>query len=374
LSTLDQHRRVTCVIASLGFGGAQRVLVNMVNHWAGTGRYDITLLVLEAEASPAYAVAPAVRVRWLGLTGFTSGLVDKIATNVRRVRMLRRACRESGADMVIAFQDETNVMTLLGLAWTGIPVICSERIHPAHHTIGAFWNWLRPKLYPRARAVVVQSADIARWFSKEVKTVVIPNPVFAPEADRGSGESGGRKILLAAGRLHHQKGFDLLLEAFADVSGKYPGWELRIVGEGEERERLEQEAASLGLGGRVFLPGVTRDMAGEYARADAFVLSSRFEGFPNVLAEAMAYGLPVVAADCPGAVSDMIRDGVDGLLAVSGDVAAMAGKLDAVMGSVALRHRLGDEARKIVDRFSERRVMALWEALIDGAGEGGRGQ
>jgi len=358
--------RVAFVIASLGFGGAQRALANMVNRWSARGGLRPEILVLEAESAPAYPLAPGVGVRWLGLTGDSPSAAAKIANNLRRISGLRGAIREARPDVVVAFQDVTNVLTLLACLGTGLPVVASERVHPARHRIGPLWGALRRLAYPLADALVVQGRDIARWFphSLQRRIRVIPNPVPRPAAATARPAQGERRTLLAAGRLHPQKGFDLLLDAFARLAGSHPDWDLAILGEGPERGRLEAQAQALGLADRVRLPGALAPMDAHYLAADVFVLPSRFEGFPNALAEAMAHGVAVLAADCPGAVRDLVRPGVNGLLAPAEDVPALARALALLFDSPGERLRLGAAAREVARRFDEDAVLDQWEQLL----------
>src|SRR5206468_11997538 len=124
-------------------------------------------------------------------------------------------------------------------------------------------------------------------------------------------------------------------------------WSVVILGEGSERDALLAQAAALGIGDRMFLPG-TGNSAGLYERAGVFATATRVEGFPNVLLEAMASGLPVVATDCHSGPREIVRDGVDGLLVPVDDVAALAGSLDRLLGDEALRRGLETRAPDVL--------------------------
>jgi GalNAc-alpha-(1->4)-GalNAc-alpha-(1->3)-diNAcBac-PP-undecaprenol alpha-1,4-N-acetyl-D-galactosaminyltransferase len=166
--------------------------------------------------------------------------------------------------------------------------------------------------------------------------------------------------------LSHQKGFDLLIEAFARLTPKYPGWELRIIGEGTDRAALERLATERGVALRVRFCGWLNDPQPVLAGSELFVLSSRWEGFPNALLEAMACGVPAVSFDCDSGPSEIIRDRVDGLLVPPDDVSALASALDHLMDDAALRREMGDRAREVVTRFSCARFFAQWDNVVRG--------
>ncbi|HLO69040.1 MAG TPA: glycosyltransferase family 4 protein [Holophaga sp.] len=352
-------------------GGAQRVMSILANAWAAQGR-EVSLLTLEGPGSrPFFPLDSRVRYIPLGLSSQSIGLAQKVSNNAARLRRLRRELRGIRPDLLLSFIDRTNVLALFGCTGLGFPVVVSERVDPASYDIGRIWNLLRMLSYPLAASIVVQVASIRSFFPSFLRKRihVIPNPVLPPGPDLPAAET--RPRIIGAGRLTSYKGFDLLLEAFARVANRHPEWRLDLLGEGPERSALEAQARELGLGGRVRLMGNRSDITAQMRGADIFVLSSRAEGFPNVLCEAMAAGVAVVSFDCPTGPSDILRPGVDGLLVPLADVPGLAEALDRLMGSSELRRDLAARAPEILERFGESSILEQWEACFRGLeGEG----
>lgn len=303
-----------------------------------------------------------ISLRQLDLERHSRSLIAAICNNWRRIKVLRASFRSASPDVIISFIDQSNVVTLLAASTLKAPVIISERVHPGRHRIGFPWRILRALLYPYASALVVQTAEVKRFFGRGIsrKITIIPNPVSPPEWQRS--KKPGHNIA-AVGRLERQKGFDLLIDAFAGVAARHPEWRLNIWGEGSQRTQLEAQVKALGLQERVFLPGVTHIPGTWIQEADAFVLSSRYEGFPNALAEAMSAGLPCIAFDCPSGPAELMQWG--GLLVADGDVAALAEAMHRVMSDSDLRERMGSDARLASARFHPDLVFAAWCKLLD---------
>jgi glycosyltransferase involved in cell wall biosynthesis len=356
--------RLTLVISSLGAGGAERVLSGMANYWAVRGR-QVTLITLSSSNEPPfYPLAPNVIHIPLGVQMTSPGPVAGVLNNVVRLKALREAICQSRPNVIVSFIDQVNVLTLLATTGLSLPVIVSERIDPTLYRLAWIWELARRWTYPRATQVVVQTAGVATYF-RGLRTRVIPNPVPRQLLRSTSEHRTEQPVLLAMGRLVDQKGFDLLLHAFSKIASRFPEWSLQIWGEGPKRQALEQLRRELGLSRQVTFPGYTRKTSDVMRAADLFVLSSRFEGFPNVLCEAMACGLPIVSFDCPSGPAEIIRHEHDGLLVPAADVAALASALERAMKNANDRDRWAANASTISDRFDQDRVMALWEDVID---------
>jgi glycosyltransferase involved in cell wall biosynthesis len=383
--------RITFVISSLGGGGAERVVSNMASYWAARG-WEITVLTLYHGRQPLrYELHPQVAHRDLSSSAlldnprpdaqsllalrdlfkdFTPSERKVFLRDIGLIVALRHALVSTNPHLVISFIDITNVCVLLSLHGLKLPAVVSERCDPRQGSTGSEgWDRLRHRLYPHANRVVILDEQSSSYFSAEVKRRcrVIPNA--APPLPRDAAHENGAalktgKVLLAMGRLDDGKGFDLLLRAFSGVAPRRPDWSLQIWGEGPLRAKLEALVHELGLSERVQLPGFTGQPEHVMRRADLFVLTSRFEGFPNVLLEAMACGLPAVSFDCPTGPSQIIRHGVDGLLVPPTDVEALSYGLDRLMGDEAERRRLAGRAPDVLERFSMQRVMGLWESLV----------
>ncbi len=363
--------RIGFVISSLSAGGAERVASTLGNYWVSVG-HEVTFVTIDSSQRDFYRLDERISRTALGLAGESGGWCQFLGNNLRRVRQLRAAVLAAAPQVVVSFLDATNVLVLLAMLGSDVPVVVSERIDPRKKPTGDVLRLLRRVVYPHARALVVQTRAVSSWarqIVKEESICVIPNPVMkVPVRDRRA--SLGAKnafTVLSIGRLDPQKGFDLLLEAFARCANKHPDWRLRIIGEGPERERLAALAGRLEITSLVKLDPVTYETAAAFLEGDLFVLSSRYEGFPNALLEAMAFGLPVISYDCPSGPTEIIRDGVDGVLVPAEDVIALAAAMDRLMSAEHERQRLAAHAVEVTERFGFAQVMRMWDEVLEKA-------
>jgi len=359
--------RLTLVIYSLQGGGAERVMTTLANTWAAAS-WQITLLTLDDGAMPPfYELDARVNHISLNIAGLPANKFVAVGENLHRVYRLRQAIRASRPDAVLSFMDRTNVLTVLATRGLSARVVVSVRSDPRMNHPGLIWSRLRRLVYPLADAVVVQSKGAFNYFSPRVQSLarIIPNPVLPAAANPDAALAMHcRPLILAMGRMVQAKGFDLLLRAFARVKDAHPDWVLAILGDGPLYGEIERLRHALGMADRVLLPGRVKNTQAYLNDADLFVMSSRHEGFPNALCEAMASGLPVISMDCPSGPREIIRDSIDGLLVASEDVAALAAAMDQLMGNDLERKRLALRASEITARFALPRIVRMWEEVL----------
>ncbi|MEV4935979.1 glycosyltransferase family 4 protein [Sphingobium sp. LSP13-1-1.1] len=352
------------VLPGLGAGGSEHIVSLLCNHFAAQG-WSITLIVFEEASAPSYyAYHPQVRILRLGMKSRRRAVATGALAMLRRQRLLRRALKAVRPELVVSFLTRTNILSLLAARSLHIPVIVSERNNPALQTVGPVWSRLRQMTYPRSVGLITMTQGAMDWFkdAMDVEGWVIPNPV--PPAGAAPDRRSDGHTIGAVGRLVPQKGFDLLLDAFAHVAQRIPDWKLVIWGEGPERATLERQRDHLGLADRVSLPGVTEKPGDWVPRTDLFVLSSRFEGWGIVVGEAMGAGLPVVSFDCQWGPAEMIEHDRSGLLVPNGDGAALGESIVALCNDPARRAALGQAARERMADFGHDQVLARWQSVI----------
>jgi glycosyltransferase involved in cell wall biosynthesis len=361
--------RITMVIPVIASGGAEHALAIIADYWARKGRAITVLTYDDGAEPPFYQLDARIRHLPLRLAGDSPGLLSAIPNNWRRCRVLRRAIRDSRPDVVVSFINQTNVLTLLAGEGLGLPTLVVEQSDPRTFPIKPVWDYLRRITYRRASRIILLSERDTDFFAPQLREriTVIPNPFIPPPAPPETTQPAGATRppqLIAVGRLHHDKGFDILLEAFALLKDSHPEWRLIVLGEGEERARLEARRDALHLRERVSFPGLVKDPYHFLTRAMIFVMPSRTEGFPLALCEALACGLPAVCSDCAGGVRDIIQDMVNGVLVPPNDSAALARALGRLMGDEDERRRLALRAPEIVERYSLEKIMGIWERLL----------
>jgi glycosyltransferase involved in cell wall biosynthesis len=366
--------RLTLVISSLGGGGGERIMLDLARGWVHRG-HQVHVVTLSAPATDVYPLPPGVSRVALDCMGSTGGRIAAPWRGLRRLQRIRSAIRASEPDVVIAFMVPTTVLTILASRGLDVPVLVYELVDPDMEAVGSVYGRLRRWSYPRAAAVLAQTPRAAASLNRlapgsDVRVAPGFVPPFVLEQSPGP-RAPVPPVFLAVGRLAVQKGLDMLLEAFKRVAPELPAWQLRIVGSGPLRDELMAKAEGLGIASRVeWVPRDPRpwDRA---TRDTVFVLASRYEGFPNVLLEAMAMGLAPVAFDCPSGPAEIISNGVNGVLVPANDVEALASAMRSVASDEVLRRRMAVAAAHDVRRdWSLERTLEVWDALLGHAPAG----
>lgn len=355
------------IINTLNGGGAERVISNLGNHFCERN-FDVTMVCLN-DAKPAYFLDSKIRVQSLIIKDrkefFGFRLYYAALTFIKLLLLLKR---EKPVAM-ISFMTSANIWAGLSSVFTKIPYLVSERITP-DYTVNQFsyiLNKLSAKLYGRAKVIVVPSSGMVAAFKKnkafrELQNFkVINNPVNQFKYSEIS-IVHPRRFILAVGRLDQQKGFDLLIKAFKKLSME--NLDLLICGEGAERQHLEAQIARLHLKRRVKLIGFQDNLPDYYRQTELFVLSSRNEGYPNALVEAMSFGCACIATDCEFGPADIISQGENGLLVTPNDVNALYKAMNTLMQDASLKMQVSHHAKLINQTNSTEHTAAKWEELV----------
>lgn len=355
--TPTQKPKLLFTMPSLRAGGSERVLSSLINYWAAQGTYSLTLVVHDDPANTFYDIHPSVETVYTDL--WWKGGKWKIPFQ------LYRLIKTKSPDLVIGFIYWNAILTLLASLFARVPSIIAERSSP-HVVKGFFERRVRNFFYGLARKVIVQTERGSEMFKGSLghRVSVIANPV-----PQNQGKASFKKRIISVGRLSKEKEFSVLVEAFSRVEKEYPDWELVIFGEGSERLGLETLVASKGLQKKVKLPGKTQEISRELLESSVFVLTSRFEGMPNALAEAMASGLAVISTDCPTGPRELIDHGKDGLLVPLDDMKALVEALEKCLQDKKFSKTLGKEAKLKMKNYTMEKIAPLWEQAFQGAME-----
>lgn len=362
----QSNSRILLYIPSLRGGGAERVAVELARRWAYDG-HEIIFLTQSDPSTDVYQLDS--RVERVSLNSFGKrGLFGHLSQIFR----LRRELKRYRPDVVVSFMTSASVFAIIAAMGLPCKVIATEHAYPPFQKLSGRWRRLRKMFYPKAAQVVTLTQATAEYFKKAIpkaKYSVIPNAVQWPldkhEPEIQMHKAQGKKWLLAVGRLHRVKGFDMLIDSFAKFADAYPDWDLLILGEGDERDNLAEQIERVGLQQRAFLVGRVGNMQWWYDEADLFVLSSRSEGLSNSLQEAMSCGLPCVAFDCDVGPRELIRHNIDGYLIT--DEQTVDTLSDAIISLINDKERMQSYSKRAVDmhdRYSMRRISNMWHDLF----------
>lgn len=355
------------LIGSLAGGGAEKVLTRIANELSASGE-AVTLVTWDEVAHDQYHVAPQVQRIGLGMMSDSRSLGERLWNNGRRLKKLNQVLRELNPKAILSFQTEMNVLAII--ASRGLPdcrCVVSERSHPVLNPIGSPWKILRKIYYPRATSVIMQTEGAQQELQKIMpgcKLQVIPNGIDLPESLESWEPE--KKEFISLMRLSSEKGPQFLIEAFGQIAEQLPDWNLVIWGEGGQRAVLEETIAAQQLEERITLPGWNEDVEQEFRRAAVYVQPSLFEGFPNALLEAMAFGLPVISFDCDFGPRELIEPEENGRLVPTGNVEQLAQAMRELAEQPELRKKWGQSSCNRAKQFGWEKIFSLWQEQLNG--------
>lgn len=352
--------KILFYINTISNGGAERVIVNLANSFSEKD-YEV-VLVTSHYSSNEYPLKSKVKRLTLEKTNLKQSFIKK---NITRVYRLRKICKQERPDIVVSFMAEANFRAIIATMFLGIKTLISVRNDPNKEYSKKIYRLLAKLLYPFASGLVFQTEEAKKWFSKRIqkKSKVILNHV--DEKFYQTNYTGRRKNIVTVGRLEPQKNHKLLIEAFAGIANDFPNENLVIYGEGSQKEILMNLVKRHDLEGRVFFMGTSMEIHEKIKDAKIFVLSSDYEGLPNVVMEAMTLGLPVISTNCPiGGPKMLIENNRNGILVSVGNVGELANAMRTLLSDPSFAEYLGKNAKLTSKKFEPNKVFKIWEDYI----------
>lgn len=372
-----------CIPALYNAGGMERVLTEKVNELSATGKYEITIVTTDQQERDIWFLLDhSIRVIHLNINfdeHINDFLVKKFILHKRKLRLYKSRL----TDII----NELNIDICVSLCgkeveFLGNLPVKSKKIAEIHFSMnnrkqfilarhsGLLWKiignvrtyQLKQSVKKLDKLIVLTSDDYKQWKRYFDKVVMIPNPNPLPNNVCSDLKS---KRVIAIGKLDPQKGFDMLIDAWAIVSHKHPDWTLDIFGVGEWEDKLRNNIYELNLSNSIYLHGLTSDVVAQYSNSSIYVMTSRYEGMPMVLIEAMSCGLPVVSFDCEWGPRELIEDGLNGFLVKPFDVTGFSDKVCELILDNDLRNIMGINARKKMENYSKTIIMDKWITLFD---------
>ena len=419
ISSKKNRKHIAMYIGSLNKGGAERVMCNLAEYFHNEG-YKVTLVTTyladveyevphgkwkicsddldsakEAE-NRVYrdALTPEDEERRVLVDTSENDGIDRVFTAllpnerggrlqnfVNRIRKLRNTWKELKPDLILSFLGKNNVMAIASAEGLGIPVVVSVRSNPSREYGSRGLNTAMKLLFPKAAGVVVQTTGAKDYFKGRIyeKCTILPNSIHPGFVEKEiTAYDKRQKTIVSVGRIDDNKNQILLIRSFVRLMDKHSDYKLILYGDGPSRSKFEEETRRLlqaeGFGEkeeqRIIFAGNVSEVADKIKDAEIFVLTSRQEGMPNALIEAMAMGLACISTDCPcGGPRDIIRDGDNGILISMGNqesmCEALTDALDKLMSDKKLSSDMAEKATKVRSIYSPQRINGLWKTYLD---------
>lgn len=352
-------------ITSLGGGGAERVVCNLANYLVKKG-HRITITVLRGD-DETYVLEKGVLVEYLQ-PDYYKGNKSKLY-RLKEISSTISFLKHLPEDSLLVSMLELPVAySLLFRSLYKQKLIICERNNPEFYSKG--YQYVFRKLAHRADGCVCQTTTIMEWYitiiHNKTQTAIIPNSINESVLKAAVSERKD-KIIMTMGRLEPQKNQKMLISAFAEVAKVYPEYKLYIYGKGPLENDLQNQIECLGVMGKVELKGFIKDTVSAFRDSSCFVLTSNHEGMPNVLAEAMAMGLPCISTDCGGGgAKELIANGLNGILIPKNDKALLVESLKRLIDDQLYAKSLANEAIKIRERLAPDAIHLQWESFLNG--------
>lgn len=346
---MSNKENLTFILPDLDLGGTQRVLVYLANSLVKEG-YKIKIIVFKKVEGKIFDLSNKVLIKNLNLYKKTTNIFQKIFFNIYRIKKIRNEIKKDNSSKLISFLTTTNILTLISSIGLNKKIIINERNDPSKKKISIFWKILKFLIYRNADKIFVNQPNVKKSFIYK-NLFFIPNPItILPEK-----KVKKKKIILSVARLDYQKNIDLLIKSFSKSIAIKKNWKLVIFGKGKEKKKLLMLVNKLGISNFVIFKGTTEKINYWYKKSEIFTLSSRFEGMPNALIEAMNSKLAVIGTRIPG-IKFFIKNKINGLLFGVNNEKELTKHINFLIKNKTIRRNLGNKAFKDVNKLANPNV------------------
>lgn len=356
-----ENNKVCFVIHSLQAGGMERVMSELVNYFAAAKKYEVHLILYGLKRDVFYEVNQDVIIH---KPNFEFDNAKRILSTIKTIRFLRKKIKEINPISALSFGERWNNLVLLSLLGTSIPVYVSDRAQP-DKSLGSKDDFLRKNLYPTAKGIIAQTCKALEIFDKMYKHSnfkVIGNPIRHIEKSDVEKEN----YILMVGRYIESKQQDKLIRIFSKVNA--PDWKLVLLGydhlKQENQKKWEALTKELKIEDSVIFTGKKSNVEDYYNKSKIFAFTSKSEGFPNVIGEAMSASLPVVAYDCIAGPSDLVKNNENGFLIPLDDEKLFAEKLQYLIDNQSAREEFGKNAKINMSQYELDYICKKYEEFI----------
>jgi glycosyltransferase involved in cell wall biosynthesis len=360
----DKKKKIGFVVGSLSSGGAERVISTLSNELIK--KYEIVIITF-IKSKPFYFLDDRIKViACINHKEQPSSVFQSFKLNYILTKRISKIIKREQIHIAIGFITSANILTTIAAKINRIPCIISERNNPLLEDVPRFWVILRKIVYPLADSLVLQTKGVKMFYEKKIKPhkiTILPNPISSELSKLQKHSLKKEKIILTVGRLDKNKCQDQLIKAYKCINATE--WKVNIIGDGCEKQELQNLIDEYNLNDKIKIISKVERIDKYYNKASIFVFTSKTEGFPNALLEAMHFGLPCISTDCNFGPSDLIEDGINGFLVPINDQIILKSQLSELINNEALRAEFSKKSKLRTENYKSEKVIAQWEKLIN---------
>lgn len=341
-------------------GGAGNIIQLLATEYAKEN--DVTVLLTNHTVEKRYKCE---NVKFIELD---SGSKPKgIKAVLFQIKWIKKQIKYYKPEVVISFITGNSIFTGIGMLFSRVPLIVCERICPVDLRLNLIWKLLMKIAYTRANAVTVQFDSFKFMYNGNYlnKCYTTPNYIAKPDKEKCISSERNEKVrFVSCGRLNASKQFETMISMFGEIHKELPASELHIYGRGPYQGRLEVLISNMGLNDSVFLEGYTTDTYGVLVDSDVYFMTSKSEGFPNALSEAMAVGLPSVSFSCNPGIDELADYGKRGIVVPLNDNESFISATLKLCENIELQKSISDQAKVVSSFYSMENVKKSWDDVI----------